>query len=203
MLTDIDGVRSLADFEVIEIIDDSNMFPTLLGIDQAFDNLIVINLKKNKMTFEGHNTRIIMPLNPSMGPRYSEPIHAEEEVREIDDFYKMKTMQDDYSNPTVDGTLRWIYATSCASNLEEGLKNWKRQMHEILGRCFAQLTKSLGWIGTEVCEVPAFDGLSNIQEFLLEYEEQVPFSQRLKTLDMALRATPARWKTMHKRNIAT
>ena len=30
---DIDGVRSLVDFEVIEIIDDSNPFPALLGID--------------------------------------------------------------------------------------------------------------------------------------------------------------------------
>ena len=43
---DIDGVRSLIDFEVIEIIDDSNPFPALLGIDWAFDNLAVINLKK-------------------------------------------------------------------------------------------------------------------------------------------------------------
>ena len=43
---DIDGVRSLADFEVIEIIDDSKPFPALLGIDWAFDNLAVIDLKK-------------------------------------------------------------------------------------------------------------------------------------------------------------
>ena len=43
---DIDGVWSLADFEVIEIIDDSNPFPALLGIDWAFDNLVFINLKK-------------------------------------------------------------------------------------------------------------------------------------------------------------
>ena len=43
---DIDGVRSLANFEVIEIIDKSNPFPTLLGIDGAFDNLAIINLKK-------------------------------------------------------------------------------------------------------------------------------------------------------------
>ena len=42
----IDGVRSLVDFEVIKIIDDSNPFPTLLGIDWGFDNLVIINLKK-------------------------------------------------------------------------------------------------------------------------------------------------------------
>ena len=43
---DIDGVRSLTDFEVIEIIDDSKSFPTLLGIDWSFHNLAVIELKK-------------------------------------------------------------------------------------------------------------------------------------------------------------
>ena len=46
MSVDIDGVRSLVEFEVIEIIDASNLFPVLLGIDWAFDNLAVINLKK-------------------------------------------------------------------------------------------------------------------------------------------------------------
>ena len=43
---DIDGVQSLADFEVIEIIDDSKPYPMLLGIEWNFDNLIVINPKK-------------------------------------------------------------------------------------------------------------------------------------------------------------
>ena len=35
---DLEGVCSLADFEVIEIIDDSMSYPTLLSIDWAFEN---------------------------------------------------------------------------------------------------------------------------------------------------------------------
>ena len=120
---DIDGVRSLVDFEVIEIIDDSNPFPALLGIDWDFDNLAVINLKKKHMTFEGHNIRIIAPLDPSMGPRYIEAICVEEQARDIDDFYKVTTMQDDYINPIADGTLSWRYASSCTSHSKEGLEN--------------------------------------------------------------------------------
>ena len=154
------------------------------------------------MTFEGHNIRIIAPLDPPMGPCYSEPIHVEEEAREIDDFYKMTTIQDDYINPTAYSTLSCLYAISYRSDLEEGLENWQSQMHVILGRHCTHLMKSLHWIGMEVCEVPMFGGLSNIQEFLEDYEAQVPCTQRLKTLDMALRATPARWWTVHKRNIA-
>ena len=51
---DLDGVRSIADFEVIEIIDDNTLYPMLLGIDLAFDNQAIINLKKKTKSFEGN-----------------------------------------------------------------------------------------------------------------------------------------------------
>jgi len=35
---DLDGVRSVAEFEVIEIVDDSNPYPKLLGIEWALNN---------------------------------------------------------------------------------------------------------------------------------------------------------------------
>ena len=69
---DIDGVSTLADFEVIEIIDDSNPYPELLGIEWAIDNDAVINLKKRQMNFEGKGLRVIVPLDPSQGERYTE-----------------------------------------------------------------------------------------------------------------------------------
>jgi len=34
---DIEGARTLVDFEVIEIVDDNNPYPALLGIDWATD----------------------------------------------------------------------------------------------------------------------------------------------------------------------
>ena len=42
----IDGVNTIANFKVIEIIDDSNPYPALLGIEWAMENDAVINLKK-------------------------------------------------------------------------------------------------------------------------------------------------------------
>lgn len=42
----------MADFEVIEIVDDSNPYPALLGIHWAFDIYTIINLKKHRMEFE-------------------------------------------------------------------------------------------------------------------------------------------------------
>ena len=49
---DIDRVCSSADFEVIEIIGDSRLYPALLGIDWAIDNMAIIDLKKRQITFE-------------------------------------------------------------------------------------------------------------------------------------------------------
>ena len=83
------------------------------------------------------------------------------------------------------------------------MKNWQNQRHELSGRHCAHLTKSLHWIGSEVSQIPTFSGFSQVKEFLTKYELQVPSFQRLQALDVALRATPARWWDAHKKNIAT
>ena len=186
VLVDIDGVQSLANFKVIKIIDDSNPFPALLGINWAFENLVVINLKKKQITFERHNIRIIVPLDPSMGPRYTKPIRAEEEMKEVDDLYKMTTAQEAYINPTADGTLSQSYASSWTSDSDEDMENLQTQMHDISGRRCAHLTKSLRWIGSEVSQIPIFSGFFHIKQFLTKYEVQVSSSQRLQALDVAL-----------------
>jgi len=43
---DIEGASALADFEVIEIVDDNNPYPALLGLYWATNMNGVINLKK-------------------------------------------------------------------------------------------------------------------------------------------------------------
>ena len=43
---DVAGVKTYTDFEVIDIMGDKNPYPTLLGIDWAFENYAVIDLKK-------------------------------------------------------------------------------------------------------------------------------------------------------------
>lgn len=42
----------MVNFEVINIVDDRNSYPTLLGVDWAIDMNGVINLKKRTMSFE-------------------------------------------------------------------------------------------------------------------------------------------------------
>jgi len=49
---DIEGASAPVDFEVIEIVDDSNPYTMPLGIYWAIDMNRVINLKKQTMSFE-------------------------------------------------------------------------------------------------------------------------------------------------------
>ncbi|WP_160144215.1 retropepsin-like aspartic protease, partial [Parafrankia sp. Ea1.12] len=47
---DLAGVKTYADFEVIEIMGDKDPYPALLGIDWAYENYGIIYLKKETMT---------------------------------------------------------------------------------------------------------------------------------------------------------
>ena len=71
VIVDIEGASALADFEVIEIMDDNNPYPTLLGIDWAIDMNKVINLKKRMMPFERKLICIVVSLDPAEGLRYT------------------------------------------------------------------------------------------------------------------------------------
>jgi hypothetical protein len=90
---DIDGVRTFADFEVIEIVDDSCPYPAMLGIDWVFNNSIVVDLNKRRMMFEGGGLRVIAPLDLDEGQRYTEPIRAEDCAYELENIYKLIARQ--------------------------------------------------------------------------------------------------------------
>ena len=68
---DIDEVRMFSYFEVIEIVDDSCPYPMLLRIDWAFNKSTVVDLKKRRMAFEGDGLRVIAPLDPDEGRKYT------------------------------------------------------------------------------------------------------------------------------------
>jgi hypothetical protein len=68
---EVDGVRTFADFEVIDIVYDSCPYATLLGIDWDFNTSTVIDLKKRRMTFEGNGLKVIAPMDPDEGRRYT------------------------------------------------------------------------------------------------------------------------------------
>jgi hypothetical protein len=71
---DIDGVHTMANFEVIDIVDRTSPYATLLGQDWDFDNHSIINLKTSNMIFESGEYIVLTQLYPSEGGRYVEPV---------------------------------------------------------------------------------------------------------------------------------
>jgi hypothetical protein len=120
---DIDGVHTKAYFEVIEIVDGTTPYLTLLGLDWAFENQTIINLKTRKMTFQSKDYRVIAPLDPSEGERFIEPTFLD--LEEIGQLYRTTARKEDYVNPTTDGVLSWCSITSCAMDLDIELENWQ------------------------------------------------------------------------------
>jgi hypothetical protein len=120
---DIDKVRTFAYFEVIDIVDDSCPYPTLLGIDWHFNNSNVVDLKKRKMMFEGYGLRVITPLYLDEGQRYTKPIREEDHAYELENIYKLTVRQHDYINPTMNGDLSWRSDNACSSDSKEALEN--------------------------------------------------------------------------------
>jgi hypothetical protein len=64
-------------------------YPALLGIDWAYKNYVVIDIKKETMTFESDGMKVTQPLDPYQGPRYTEPTDDNMEVDVIDQLYAL------------------------------------------------------------------------------------------------------------------
>jgi hypothetical protein len=129
------------------------------------------------MAFEGYGLRVLTPLDPDEGQRYTEPIREEDCAYELENIYKLTTKQHDYINPTADGNLSCRSDNACSSDSEEALENWHKKMYKVSIRRCAILTREVHWIGTTVSNLPTFDGMNPLETFLLEFEETVPMQQ--------------------------
>ena len=105
-------------------MDDSNPYPTLLGIDWATDMNGIINLKKRKMIFEKKPLCIIIPLDLAEGLSYMELIRDYESDDDLDCIYKITTRDQYWVNPTADWQITWEHESSCTSNLDEEVEQW-------------------------------------------------------------------------------
>ena len=81
---DVVGVKTIDDFEVIEIMAGKDPYLALLGIDWAYENYAVIDLNKDTMAFEVEKIKVVQPLDLYVGPRYTEPTENNMEGDDLD-----------------------------------------------------------------------------------------------------------------------
>jgi len=141
VIIDIGEVHTKEDFEFIEIVDDTTLYPTLLCLDWKFDNQNIINLKTRNMTFESGEYRVIAPLDPSKGERFVEPTYLD--LEEINQLYRTTARNEDYVKPTVDGILNWRSINSCEIDLDTSLESWKQRLHEVSTRRCARIDHAI------------------------------------------------------------
>ena len=132
LVVEVEGTKTYADFDVIEVVDGGGSYLAFLGIGWANDILVVINFKKRVMRFENQDIRVIALMDPTEGRRYVEPVR-DESIKGWDHAYNIS---EDYIHPTTDGELDWHNSSSASLDFDDALENWQNLMHEVsLQKC--------------------------------------------------------------------
>ena len=84
MPVEVEGLRTYANFEVVDIVDDTNPYPALLGIDWEIENETIINFKKQILSFEYYKLRAVAQVDQLKGKRYVEPVNSEGQGNYLD-----------------------------------------------------------------------------------------------------------------------
>ena len=74
-------------------------------------------------------------------------------------------------------------------------------MHEVSIQKCGMITQFLFHATTETVQLQIYEGLSELSEFLVEFEDKVAEPQQLLALDEALKATLARWWETHNKSL--
>ena len=58
------------------------------------------------MIFEGKELRVIVPLDPSQGTRYTKPLRNEDQDV-LEHIYNITAKEEDYIDPSAEGIMDW------------------------------------------------------------------------------------------------
>ena len=119
---------------------------------------------------------------------------------DLDCIYKINVQDKDWVNLTTDCRISWERESSCTSDSDKEIERWQNQLHEITTLNCNMMVRSLCFMTTEARDLPMYDGLSTMDEFLNKFESAVPEQQWFDALKWALCATLARWLGTHRRS---
>ena len=115
----------------------------------------------------------MVPLNPVEGSRYTELVCDDESDDNLDCIYKITIWEQDWVNPTTHGRISWERESSYTSNLDEKIERWQNRLHEVTTLNYNMVIRSLCCVTTEVRDLPMYDGLKIVGDFLNEFEKEV------------------------------
>ena len=125
IVVDIARIKVRVDFEVIQIEEDAEPYPALLGLGWAIDMGGVIELRKRSIIFEVDGARYVIHLDPAEEERYTRPkeLREAEEKEALDCIYNITTQDQEWIDPNDDGMLCWEKESEYFSNAEDEIEN--------------------------------------------------------------------------------
>lgn len=149
------------------------------------------------MVFEKKLLRVVISLDPAEGPHYIEPVRNKESDNELDDIYRIVAQRQEWGKTMEDRRILRCYVESCTTDSDEEDERWHNKLNGVTTLQCNMMTKSLYYVRAQDRELPTYDRLTIIDEFLTKFEIAVPEHQRFDALRWALHAMPARWWGTH------
>ena len=99
--TTIKGISTKVDFEIIDPKEGSSSFPALAGRPWERKMKASISLDKERIKLKRNGQQVIVPIHPSQGEPWIEPIDEEVDIRQL---YQIQN-NEDYKEPNIYGEL--------------------------------------------------------------------------------------------------
>jgi hypothetical protein len=120
--TQIMGILTQVDFEVITLVMGMSTYATIVGRPWGRKMKENISLEKNRIKLKGDGRKIIIPLDQKVGKPWTESWDEDQESRCL---YKIKKEQRDYVEPTAQEEILREYPMLVGDNSDSTLYKWQ------------------------------------------------------------------------------
>ena len=114
------------DFKIIDLKEGSSSFPALVGCPWGRKMKGPISLDKERIKLKWNGHKFIVPIFPSQGEPWTEPIDEEVNVRQL---YQIQN-DEDYTEPNSYGKLHLGNQDSIGYNSDAELYDWEIENYE-------------------------------------------------------------------------
>ena len=128
--TTIKGISTKVDFEIIDPEEGSSSFLTLVSRPWGRKMKASISLDKERIKLKGNGQKVIVPIHPSQGEPWIEPIDEEVNIRQL---YQIHN-DVDYAEPNIHGELNLGNQDSVGYNSDAELYDWEIENYETQAR---------------------------------------------------------------------
>ena len=128
--TTIKGISTKVDFEIIDPKEGSSSFLALVAWPWGRNMKASISLDKDRIKLKGNAQKVIVPIHPSQGEPWTEPIDEEVDIWQL---YQIQNNAD-YTEPNIYGELHLGNQDSVGYNSDAELYYWEVENYETKAR---------------------------------------------------------------------